>query len=198
MLGGVRSFKKAVDVKRSLTAFSGCMASGKSALLLNRVAYLRSLGKDVSVYLHITSHRDRLYAVSRAGKQEYALRFRKPDDLLRFPTNEVLAIDEAQDLNLAYTSTLLSLIDRGVVVIAAGRDTDFRGEPYPIMDWMREHATEYQCLTAVCTVCLGTAKRSQRLVRGEPAPADSPIHERGLPEESYEPRCLEHHIVPGL
>ena len=182
----------------TLTLFTGCMASGKSALMLNRVAYLRHLGKTVTVAMHGSSYRDRMYAISRAGLQEYALRFKEPNDLLRFTrSGEILAIDEAQDLEIEFAAAITQLIDRGYMVIAAGCDTDFRGEPFPIMEWLAAHATEHTALTAVCTNCLGSATHSQRLVRGEPAPWDSPIHEQGPPLESYEPRCHAHHEVPG-
>jgi len=187
-----------VSGQGTLTIFIGCMASGKSALLLNRVAYLRSLKRAVSVSMHASSHRERYYAVSRAGPQEYALRFKDPSDLLRTLRNgEVLAIDEVQDLEMDFTPTIAQLLDRGFSIIASGRDTDFRGEPFPIMEWLAERATEVMRLTAVCNICLGTATRSQRLVRGEPTPWDSPIREQGPPLETYEPRCFLHHVVPG-
>ncbi|MCE9586516.1 hypothetical protein K8R04_04345 [Candidatus Uhrbacteria bacterium] len=181
----------------TLTLFTGCMASGKSALLLNRVAYLRTLGRSVAVSMHASSHRDRLHAFSRAGQQEYALRFKDPSDLLRFTRNgEILAIDEIQDLEMDFAPVLAQLFDRGFPLVAAGRDTDFRGIVFPIMDWLRARATEHTILTAVCTTCFGPATRSQRLVRGEPAHWDSSIREQGPPLETYEPRCVEHHVVP--
>ncbi|MEI7512043.1 MAG: AAA family ATPase [Candidatus Uhrbacteria bacterium] len=182
----------------TLTLFAGCMASGKSALLLNRVAFLRSLGKNVAVAMHASSHRERMYAVSRAGPQEYALRFREPSDLLRFTrSGEILAIDEIQDLETDFAPTLYQLLDEGRSIVVAGRDTNFRGEPFPIMEWLTSHATEHTILTAVCTSCFNTASRSQRFVRGEPAHWDSPIREQGSPHETYESRCLIHHVVPG-
>lgn len=182
----------------TLTLFRGCMASGKSALLLNRVAYLRMLHRTVNVVMHVSSHRERMHAVSRAGPTEYALRIKEPDDLLRYTRgDEILAIDEVQDLEMDFSAVITKLLDRGSTIVAAGRDTDFRGEPFPFMEWLAERATEPQTLTAVCTVCLRHATRSQRLVRGEPAHWSSPIREQGPPDEAYEPRCLAHHVVPG-
>lgn len=181
-----------------LTLFTGCMASGKSALLLNRVAYLRSLKQSVSVCMHSVSHRERLHAISRAGPQEYALRVTEPADLLRYVrTGEILAIDEVQDLELSFTDMLSHLLDRGFMIVVAGRDTDFRGEVFPMMEWLSMRATEHIRLSAVCTMCFGPALRSQRIVRGEPALWNSPIHEQGSPLETYEPRCIDHHVVPG-
>lgn len=181
-----------------LTLFTGCMASGKSALLLNRVAYLRSLNKNVSVAMHAVSHRERMHAVSRAGPQEYALRFKGPSDLQHFIRNgEILAIDEIQDLGMSFSAAIGQILDRGFSIVAAGRDTDFRGETFPLMEWLALRAMERVSLSAVCTTCFSPALRSQRLIRGEPAHWDSPVHEQCLPFETYEPRCLDHHQIPG-
>ncbi|HJP71604.1 MAG TPA: thymidine kinase, partial [Candidatus Limnocylindria bacterium] len=54
-------------------------------------------------------------------------------------------------------------------------------------------------LTAICMVCGEPATRTQRLIDGEPAPADSPlIVIGGMGDETYEARCRLHHEVPGL
>lgn len=181
----------------NLTVFTGCMASGKSALLLNRVAFLRDHKEMVPVCLPNT-YRDRVRAVSRAGPTEYALHLREPKDIIRYTVSSpFLAIDEAQDLDMDYVPYIVQCLDRGNTVIIAGRDTDFRGEPFPIIEWFMERATVLTPLTAMCAVCRKPATRSQRLVLKEPAPWNSPIREEGPPRESYEPRCLEHHIVPG-
>ena len=48
---------------------------------------------------------------------------------------------------------------------------------------------------------MGTAKdpRTQRLIDGEPAPADSPlIVIGGMGDEKYEARCRQHHEVPAV
>ncbi|QQR60374.1 thymidine kinase [Candidatus Uhrbacteria bacterium] len=181
----------------SLTMFAGCMASGKSALLLNRVAFLRTMNLSAVVSLPVGRYGNEMRAFSRAGPSEYALRFKEANDLRRWThSDKVLAIDEIQDQELWVSDVLEELKRSGCKIIVAGRDTNFRGEPYPIMEALRTIADEYTQLTAVCTVCQLQAERSQRLVLGEPAHWDSPILEQGPPRETYEPRCLAHHVVP--
>jgi thymidine kinase len=51
-----------------------------------------------------------------------------------------------------------------VRVIAAGLDQDFLGRPFPPMPELMAIAEEVIKVHAVCTVCGGTASRSQRLV----------------------------------
>jgi thymidine kinase len=74
---------------------------------------------------------------------------------------------------------------------------DFRGEPFgPIADLLAI-AERVDKLQAICVICGQLATRNQRLIDGEPAPAEGPtIHIGGL--ESYEARCRIHHVVPAI
>lgn len=181
-----------------LTVFSGCMASNKSDLLLVRVKYLRSRGLRVCVALPKDVPGNSYHAESRAGPSEYALRFRDRRDLeQQSALCDVFAIDEIQNQEFWVADVVERLIELGKNVIAAGRDTNFRGEPFPIMERLIALAEEHTRLTAVCAVCLHKAERSQRLVRGEPASWNADILEKGPPVETYEARCLSHHLVPG-
>lgn len=49
-------------------------------------------------------------------------------------------------------------------------------------------------LQAVCAVCGSPSSRTQRLINGEPAHINDPIILVGA-DESYEPRCRDHHII---
>ena len=52
-------------------------------------------------------------------------------------------------------------------------------------------------LHAICVRCGNLATRNQRLINGEPAPAEGPtIQVGGL--ESYEARCRQCHEVPSI
>jgi thymidine kinase len=176
------------------------MASGKSALLVNRIDFLKSLKKEVSVLMHAASRPGELYVASRAGQHEYGLRFRSPDELMRYArTSEFLAIDEIQDLDFeTYRSTIDELLKRGRMIICAGRNKDFRGREYPIMKYLSDLAKpdRYTKLTALCAVCLGPATRSQRLICGLPASKATPTSDLEVAYATYEPRCRDHHLVP--
>jgi thymidine kinase len=51
-------------------------------------------------------------------------------------------------------------------------------------------------LHAVCVCCGDLATRNQRLVNGEPAPAEGPTIKVGG-AETYEARCRRCHVVPA-
>ena len=87
------------------------------------------------------------------------------------------------------------LADRGVRVIIAGLDTDFRGEPFGPIPVLMAKADGVDKLHAICMVCGALACRTQRLVDGKPARYDDPVVIVGA-SELYEARCRAHHEVP--
>jgi thymidine kinase len=87
------------------------------------------------------------------------------------------------------------LANRGVRVIAAGLDMDFRGEPFGCMPQLMSSAEHVDKLHAICVVCGAEASRTQRLIDGRPAAYDDPIILVGG-SESYEARCRHCHAVP--
>ncbi|RPJ00886.1 MAG: thymidine kinase, partial [Chloroflexi bacterium] len=112
------------------------------------------------------------------------------------PDTTVVAIDEAQFFDAGIEAVAEQLAHRGIRVIIAGLDVDFRGEPFGSMPALLCRADEVQKLHAICMVCGENATRTQRLVNGQPARYDDPIIVIGA-SESYEARCRDHHAVPG-
>ena len=87
------------------------------------------------------------------------------------------------------------LAERGIRVIVAGLDTDFRGETFGSMPVLMSKAEHVSKLHAICMVCGDDASRTQRLVNGKPARYDDPVVIVGA-SELYEARCRLHHEVP--
>ncbi|RRR75655.1 MAG: thymidine kinase, partial [Candidatus Viridilinea halotolerans] len=80
------------------------------------------------------------------------------------------------------------LADRGLRVIVAGLDQNYRAEPFPGMMQLMAIAEQVDKLYAICARCGAYATRSQRLINGLPAPADAAtLVVGGL--ELYEARC---------
>ena len=120
-----------------------------------------------------------------------------PDQIFRIvvPETQVVAIDEAQFLDPEIVTLVTPLAARGVRVILAGTDTDFRGEPFGAMPQLLAVAELVDKLHAICVVCGDPASRNQRLIDGQPARYDSPTIMVGG-RESYEARCRHCHTVP--
>jgi len=106
-----------------------------------------------------------------------------------------VGIDEAQFFDAGIVDVAVDLARRGVRVLVAGLDMDFRGEPFGCMPEFLAIAERVEKLQAICMVCGEAASRTQRLVNGKPARYSDPIVIVGA-SEMYEARCREHHEVP--
>jgi len=111
------------------------------------------------------------------------------------PETEVLAVDEVQFLDDGIVAVANTLADRGVRVVLAGIDMDFRGLPFGPVPTLLAVAEVVDKLQAICVVCGDPASRNQRLVNGQPALWDSPTIMVGG-RETYEARCRHCHRVP--
>ncbi len=184
----------------SLEVITGVMFSGKSEELLRRVRRALIARKSVQVF---KSHLDDRYSgiqsiSSHDGRHVEALPVSASIDVAeRFePGTEVLAVDEVQFLDPGIVAVVTALADQGCRVIVSGTDMDFRGKPFgPIGDLLAV-AERIDKLHAICVMCGELATRNQRLIDGEPAPAEGPTIQVGG-SENYEARCRRHHQVPS-
>ncbi len=191
--------------KGKLTVICGPMFSGKSRELIRLVHIAEIAGQHTKTfkpriddrYSHsdVFSHdgiRGTAHPVDTAREMLSMLAFapRLPD---------VVAIDEAQFFDRGITDACLWLIDRGVTVVVAGLDRNFRGEPFGSMPELLAVADEVSKLKAVCMQCKDprvTATLPQRLIDGRPATYDSAEVMVGG-AEYYEARCADCHEIPG-
>ncbi|NJD65540.1 MAG: thymidine kinase [Chloroflexi bacterium] len=179
---------------------SGVMFSGKSEELLRRVRRAVLARKHTQVF---KSHLDERYGGLQVVSTHDGGRIQSEPistsvDLMERvrADTEVVAVDEVQFLDDGILAVANALADRGVRVILAGTDMDFRGLPFGPMGGLLAVAEKVDKLQAICVRCGQLATRNQRLIDGEPAPAEGPtIQVGGL--ESYEARCRACHEVPS-
>ena len=113
------------------------------------------------------------------------------------PGVQIVGIEEVQFLDEAIVGLCQRLADRGIQVIAAGLDQDFRGLPFTFMPQLMALADNVMKLHAICKVCGEEASRTQRLVDGRPAGWDEPTILVGA-DESYEARCRRCHKIRNM
>lgn len=182
-----------------IEVIAGVMFAGKSEELIRRVRRAVIARKKVQVFKsHLDSRYAGLYSVTtHDGKTVEAEPVDSSEQIMRKgrTETEVVAIDEAQFLDDGIVAVANALADRGVRVILAGTDTDFRGAPFGAMPTLMAVAEIVDKLQAICVVCGDPATRNQRLVNGKPAPWNSPTIMVGG-RESYEARCRHCHRVP--
>jgi thymidine kinase len=176
----------------------GSMFSGKTDELIRRLRRAVIARQKVQVFKPVIDMR---YAVekvtSHAGSDFDAIPAACAADIpskLDADTT-VVGIDEAQFFDDGIIPLVDELAGRGIRVIVAGLDTDFRAEPFGPMPVLISKAERVDKLQAICMTCGNPASRTQRLVNGKPARYDDPVVIVGA-SEMYEARCREHHEVP--
>lgn len=182
----------------SIEVVCGSMFSGKTDELIRRLVRARIAKQKVQVFKPAIDVR---YAVekvtSHAGSNYDAIPVERAGDIrekLEADTT-VVGIDEAQFFDAEVVQVAEELADRGIRVIVAGLDMDFRGEPFGPMPTFMSRAERVDKLHAICMTCGDEASRTQRLVNGKPARFDDPVVIVGA-SEMYEARCRVHHEVP--
>jgi len=183
-----------------IEVISGVMFSGKSEELLRRVRRALIAKRRVQVF---KSHLDDRFGspftvTTHDGKRTDALAISTSVHIAEavLSNTEVVAIDEAQFLDMGVVRVANALADRGVRVIIAGTDMDFRGEPFGPVPQLLAVAERVDKLHAICVRCGDLATRNQRLIDGRPAPAEGPTIQVGG-AETYEARCRRCHEVPA-
>jgi len=182
----------------SLDLISGCMFSGKTQELIRRLDQARFAGSTIQAFKPALDDRYALEAVASHREVRFPA-IAVPDvaalqDQLRDDTR-VVGIDEAQFFGSDIVSLVAELADRGRHVIVAGLDLDFLARPFGPMPLLAAYADRAHKTAGILPVpgCGSRqASRTQRLLDGEPAPADSPLVVIGG-AATYEARCRHHH-----
>lgn len=188
-----------INNKGWIEVICGSMFSGKSEELIRRIRRARYARQKVQVFKPTIDKRySSVDVVSHNGTKVKAVSVEHPEEILDSidADTEVVAIDEVQFFNNDIVAVCEELACRGLRVIVAGLDTDFRGEPFGPTPKLMAVAEYVEKLQAICVKCGNPASRTQRLVNGEPAPYDGPTILVGA-SENYEARCRHCHEVPG-
>lgn len=163
----------------------GSMFSGKTEELIRRLKRAQIARQRVQIFKpaidrryaddHVVSHSaQRLVSIAVDGADELFARV--------LPDTQVVGIDEVQFFGTPVVDVIERLANRGIRVICAGLDQDYRGqafEPVPTLLAISEFVTKVH---AICVICGNPANRSQRLVD-----VQGRVVVGGLGE--YEPRC---------
>ncbi|MBR4471049.1 MAG: thymidine kinase [Erysipelotrichaceae bacterium] len=181
-----------------IETISGCMFAGKTEELIRRIKVLEFAKKEIMVFKpKIDDRYSQTRVVSHAGSSVESHVISDAAEILDIikDTTQVVAIDEAQFFDDNICAVCNELADRGIRVMAAGLDTNFKGEPFGPMPQLITEAEFVTKLAAVCNKCGAPATRTQRIIDGRPASYNDPIILVGA-SESYEARCRHCHEVP--
>lgn len=171
----------------------GSMFSGKTEELLRRVRRAQIARQKVQVFKPTIDNRYSVDHVQSHNSNRVASRpVEKAKDILELvdDNTRVVGIDEAQFFDDAVVEVAQKLAFRGIRVIVAGLDMDFRGQPFGPMPKLLAVAEDVTKLSAVCMVCGGAASRSQRILAPE---TDTQKNSKEVilvgAKDCYEARC---------
>lgn len=148
----------------------GSMFCGKTEELIRRLRRATIARQKVQVFKPVIDNRydaDRISShTGMTLESRPILEIEQIDDHLK-PDTRVVGIDEAQFFSEKLVDVCEELANRGLRVIVASLDQDFRGVPFgpiPKLLCVAEYVTKMQ---AICVVCGNPANRSQRISGGE-------------------------------
>ena len=181
-----------------IEVITGCMFAGKTEELLRRVRRIEYAKKSVIVFKPLIDNRySNDEVVSHNNTSTKSINVSKSSDIYEHLQDKLpyaIVIDEVQFLDEGIIEVCEYFANKGVRVIVAGLDKDFRGEPFGVMPQILARAERVTKLDAICQVCGGIATRTQRIINGEPAYYDDPVVLVGA-KEQYEARCRHCHVV---
>ena len=167
------------------------MFSGKTEELIRRLRRAVYAKQKVEIYKpKIDTRYAELEVVSHSQLRVKAHPIDDANEILDLVDDDtrVVGVDEAQFFDNELVSVVNRLANRGIRVIVAGLDQDFRGVPFEPMPALLAIAEFVTKSLAICMVCGNPAGRSQRLVRE----GDQVVLGAG---ETYEARCRRCHSL---
>ncbi|CAG8587487.1 9026_t:CDS:2 [Funneliformis caledonium] len=190
-----------VKLMSKLTIITGPMFAGKTEELLRRIHRCQISNNK---YLLFKPSLDNRYSsaevVSHQKNKARAIVLQSSNEIDKYASQEkeqtIFFFDELQFFDEGISEKINFLLKRGFLVIGAGLDKNFRGEPFnEVMKTLLSLADEVIKLKAICQVCQGEASYTQRIISGQPAAFDSPLVLIGG-QEGYEARCRQCYACP--
>ncbi|MCC6278083.1 MAG: thymidine kinase [Oligoflexia bacterium] len=144
----------------------GSMFSGKTEELIRRLRRAQIAKQKVQVFKpRIDNRYSHSQVASHSEQRTDSLVVDGAKEILSLidDNTRVVAIDEGQFFDSTLLEVAQKLANRGIRVIIAGLDTDWRGLPFEPMPQLMAIAEMVTKHNAICVVCGGLASRTQRL-----------------------------------
>ena len=177
-------FKRVSELGGSIEVICGSMFSGKTEELIRRLRRAQIARLKVEIFKPRTDNRFHdSDIVSHDANSIHSTPVDNSSAILLLSSDvRVVGIDEAQFFDEELPNVCNILANRGVRVIVAGLDMDFKGKPFGPMPALMAIAESVTKVHAVCVKCGNPALYSFRTV---PDAGTILLGEK----ESYEPRC---------
>jgi len=182
-----------IEVQRGrgwIEVICGSMFSGKTEELIRRLKRARIARQKVEIFKpSIDVRYDKDKVVSHDAQEVMSTVVTSSANILLLATDvDVVGIDEAQFFDAGLPEVCTQLANRGIRVIVAGLDMDFKGNPFgpiPQLLAISEYITKVH---AICVKCGSLAHFSHRTILSDKLVV---LGEK----ESYEPLCRKCYIT---
>jgi thymidine kinase len=145
----------------------GSMFSGKTEELIRRLKRAQIAKQRVQIFKPRIDDRYEVESiVSHSAQKLESVAIERAEEILQKLKHDtqVVGIDEVQFLGPEVVAVCESLAERGLRVIVAGLDQDYKGKPFEPMPQLLAIAEYITKELAICVVCGNPANRSQRIV----------------------------------
>lgn len=173
----------------SIEVVCGPMFSGKTEELIRRVKRAQIAKQKIQIFKpKIDDRYHESDVVSHSSMTVGAIPVSSADEILErvYDSTRLVAIDEVQFFDAEIIKIVSKLARRGLRVICAGLDQDYRGLPFGPLPHLLAIADRVDKVQAVCTICGASASKTHRRT----AENDDQILVGET--EHYEARCRLH------
>lgn len=143
----------------------GSMFSGKTEELIRRIKRAQIAKQKTQIFKPLLDDRYSIdHVTSHSSLKVGAQTIQNPEEMITLleDNTRIVGVDEAQFFAPSVVEICHRLANRGLRVIVAGLDMDYRGIPFgpmPLLMATAEYVTKIQ---AICSVCGNPATRTQR------------------------------------
>jgi thymidine kinase len=159
----------AVNRRGWIEVICGSMFSGKTEELIRRLKRAQFAKQKVEIFKPVLDTRyDEVKVVSHQGNEIHSTPVPSSSNILLLASDTaVVGIDEAQFFDDELPNVCRQLANRGIRVIAAGLDMDYKGNPFGPMPQLLACAEYVTKVHAICVDCGQLAYVSHRTVENQ-------------------------------
>lgn len=159
----------AVNRRGWIEVICGSMFSGKTEELIRRLKRAQFARQKVEIFKPAVDTRyDEVKVVSHQGNEIQSTPVPSSSNILLLASDTaVVGIDEAQFFDAELPNVCRQLADRGIRVIVAGLDMDYKGNPFGPMPQLLACAEYVTKVHAICVDCGQLAYVSHRTVENK-------------------------------
>lgn len=155
--------------KGRIEVVAGSMFSGKTEELIRRLRRAKYARQRIEIFKpQIDTRYSEREVVSHDANSLVSTPISTADSILLLAGDaDVVGIDEAQFFDTALVDVCITLANKGIRVIIAGLDMDFRGIPFGPMPALMAVADEVTKVHAICVRCGNLAQFSHRTTQAD-------------------------------